>query len=247
MDLIKKDIIEEVNENVNNKFRILDMRLDRLFQKLPNDPPKENTEKEVSTKNNQKEKDRVIEGEKSDENKDANDDQADESIIIEEPKTKKKTFAEATKSQNNRSKPNENVTNSTLNVCYVGNSMSNNLDIDVLEEGTGNKIDRFTAYTVDEDQDAKFKQKNFLRVVPQKLKGKAYNVLVLQGGGIEITNINTTVNPAQNIKHWEQKVFQSSEKLFKLAQQSIIENPGLKVVILKRLARYDPVNVDPTL
>ena len=93
-----------------------------------------------------------------------------------------------------------------MNFCYVGNSMSNNLDKDVLQEVTGHKVDRFTAYTVDEDHDAKFKNKNFMKVVPEKLRQKPYDVLILQGGGIEISNLNTTVNPAQNIKQWEDKI-----------------------------------------
>ena len=46
MELIKRDIIDEVNENVNNKFEILDRRLDRLFQKIPNNPPIEDTNDE---------------------------------------------------------------------------------------------------------------------------------------------------------------------------------------------------------
>ena len=35
MDLIKRDIVEEINENINNKFKIMDDRLDKLFQKIP--------------------------------------------------------------------------------------------------------------------------------------------------------------------------------------------------------------------
>lgn len=35
--------------------------------------------------------------------------------------------------------------------------------------------------------------------------------------------------------------------MFNLAKKSVSENPGLKFVILKRLARYDPSSVDPYL
>ena len=34
MSLIKGDVIEEINENVNNKFHILDRRVDHLYQQL---------------------------------------------------------------------------------------------------------------------------------------------------------------------------------------------------------------------
>ena len=45
------------------------------------------------------------------------------------------------------------------------------------------------AYTVDEDDDASFKHKNFLKVVPERLHAKKFDTLVLQGGCNEVSNI----------------------------------------------------------
>ena len=76
-------------------------------------------------------------------------------------------------------------------VLIVGTSITNNLDKRVCVEATDLNIDIATAYTIDADIDAKYREKNFMRIVPEKLKKKKYDTLVLQGGSIEITNLYT--------------------------------------------------------
>ena len=124
----------------------------------------------------------------------------------------------------------------------VATSITNNLDKRVCEEATGLKIDIATAYTIDSDEDAKYKEKNLLTIVPEKLKNKKYDTLVLQGGSIEVTNIELK---EENVQTWKKKVEESSTKLFNLAEESIKSNPGLKVIIVERIPRFDPITKDP--
>ena len=105
------------------------------------------------------------------------------------------------------------------------------------------------AFTVDEDEDARFKSKNFLNIVPERLHGKKYDTLILQAGCNEISNIKLKGYPAssKNVKEWEEKVEKSRSKLFNLAQNSLKSNPNLKkVIILKSLPQYDSVEKDPS-
>ena len=130
-------------------------------------------------------------------------------------------------------------------VLWVGDSHSKNLDKDIFEQYTESKIEVVTAYTVDADSNAKYKEKNLLSIVPQELNKKKCDVLFMQAGCNEISNIDCQANPTDNYSYWEQTVFQSSEKMFDLAKHCASEVTNLKVVILTRLSRYDLKTVDP--
>ena len=133
-----------------------------------------------------------------------------------------------------------------VNILIVADSHSRNLDYRVLENETRTKVDMATAYTVDEDDDAWYRKKNFLKVVLEKLQRKKYDTLILQGGCNEISNIKLPANPLpEAVKKWEEKVRISRTKMYELAEKSLKSNPGLKkVIILKSLPRYDPSSVD---
>ena len=133
----------------------------------------------------------------------------------------------------------------TKNVLFVGDSHSNNLDKNTFEEYTETQINMVKAYTVDADENAKYKEKNLLTIVPNELQKNEYDFLVLQSGCNEITNLNCETNPAENAAFWEQVVYLSSEKLYDLAKRCVAQQNGLKVIILARLPRYDLSSVDP--
>ena len=143
----------------------------------------------------------------------------------------------------------ENVKNEEScikNILMVADSHSYNLDRNVFKDQTNTDIDLAIAFTVDEDEDAKYSNKNFLKVVPERLKKKEYDTLIMQAGSNEISNINVK-SPPLNITLWERKVEESRRKVFKLAQKSLKNNPSLKkVLILKSLPRFDPSTVDPS-
>ena len=140
------------------------------------------------------------------------------------------------------------MNNSQPSILIVADSHGNNLDCNILEEAINAKVDMATAYTVDADVDARYKHKNFLKVVPERLVRKEYDTLILQGGCNEISNIDLTTNATpQIVRGWEEKVRRSRAKMFNLAENSLKNNPNLKkVIILKSLPRYDPSAVDPS-
>ena len=118
-----------------------------------------------------------------------------------------------------------------IDVQIVADSHSKNLDYKILEEATNLKVDKVIAYTVDEDDDAKFKDRNFLKVVPETLARRKCKTLILQGGCNEISNIKLSKNPSpEQIKKWEEKIIISRTKLFELAENSL-----KKTNILKKL------------
>ena len=133
------------------------------------------------------------------------------------------------------------------NILIVADSHSKNLDKRVLENATNSKVDMATAYTVDEDHDAYYRNKNFLTIVPQKLKQRKYDTLILQGGCNEISNVKISPRPQpEQVKQWEDKIQKSRSKMFRLAEDSLRNNPELKkVIILKSPPRYDSPAVDP--
>ena len=76
--------------------------------------------------------------------------------------------------------------------------------------------------------------------------------IILQAGSIEISNINvkealmdTEKDFEQYKKDWAAKVEEDSANLYDVAVKAIEKNPTMKVIIVKRLLRYDPVSSDP--
>jgi hypothetical protein len=112
---------------------------------------------------------------------------------------------------------------------------------------TNTKVDIAVAYTVDSDKDAKYPERNFTKVLPEKLKRRKYDTLVLQAGCNEISNLNVKSKfTAKDVSVWEEKVRQSRTKLFNLAEESLKKEKDLKdVIIITSLPRYDPEEVDP--
>ena len=93
---------------------------------------------------------------------------------------------------------------------------------------------------------------NSTDIVPNRIKEEDPDTVVLQGGGIEITNID--VNGAlmdhdkdieEYKKEWFAKTEQDSADLFDVAERAIKDKPNTKVIIVKRLPRYDPPSSDP--
>ena len=87
---------------------------------------------------------------------------------------------------------------------------------------------------------------NFIRIVPTKVNAKKYDTLILQGGSIEVSNLNTKDEPLDaNLEKWKKKIEFSSTKMFQLAEQCISDNPGLEVIITERIPRFDSKTIDP--
>ena len=93
---------------------------------------------------------------------------------------------------------------------------------------------------------AKFPNSNFTDVVPAELLKETFHSLVLQAPSVDITNLNTSNNPSEYIKYFEQHTVISAQNFFSVVENSLQIQPTLnKVIILKLIPRYDPPSIDP--
>ena len=68
---------------------------------------------------------------------------------------------------------------------------------------------------------------------------------MLQAGSVDITNLNTKDNPAEYLDYFKQEVVISAKNFFQVGENALSNFSSLeKVVLLKQVPRYDPVDVD---
>ena len=126
------------------------------------------------------------------------------------------------------------------NMLIAGTSLNRNLHNQVIKNVTDCNVTFVEAFTVDQDKNAYYPDKNFLRKVPEELERKNYTVLVLSCGPNEISNLNTSLNYSDNIDYWRQKAAESSQKMYNLAEFCLNQYSSLEsVIIVKRPPRYD--------
>ena len=105
------------------------------------------------------------------------------------------------------------------------------------------KIRRVKAYTAAHDDQAKFPDKNFLDVIDKQLSNGS---LLIGGGSIDISNLDTATDPAKNLQALSEKVLFSAHKLFSISEAVLRKFPSIrKVILMKRTPRYDPSSCDP--
>ena len=115
-----------------------------------------------------------------------------------------------------------------------------NLHPQVVKNVTNCDVTFVEAFTVDNDDNARYPEKNFLRVVPDELQKQNFTVLILSCGPNEVSNLNTNLDYSKNIEDWRKRVKVSSVKMYELAEWCLSAYPSLeKVVIVKRPPRYD--------
>ena len=216
MKMIKSSIVDEINENVKNKFTIVEAKIDTLTQQTQK-AEKDNPDTQTVT-----------------------NEELIEEIVADMATT---TETKADEKEKSESKAH----NAADTVLWVGDSHSNNLDRKAFEDMTATNVDMAIAYTVEYDKDAKDPERNFTKVLPERLTKKNYDTLVLQGGCDEISNLKIGKEfTAQDVSIWEDKVSKSRTKLYNLAEKCLAETPNLKtVIILSSLPRYDSEDDDP--
>ena len=85
--------------------------------------------------------------------------------------------------------------NKSNGLLWVADSVNSNVDFKYLTRITNMNIKAAKAYTAVYDDSARFPTSNFFDVVVEQLKTGRYEVLVLGGGCVDISNIDTQVNP----------------------------------------------------
>ena len=140
----------------------------------------------------------------------------------------------------------QNDNNLQKKLLWVGNSISKALDKNKFEKELSVKLSTATAYCVNYENEAKYPDINFMDVVPKAVEKSSPDVVVLQAGSIEITDLKTNaamMDTSKAIeeyrKEWFEKIQKSSEELFEDAEKVTKNNPNIKVIIIKRLPRFD--------
>ena len=157
-------------------------------------------------------------------------------------------------------KPKEHISNEKIRkrkkkkITWIGTSISANvLDKKKVENDCNIEVNVIKAYNIKEEKETSFfKDANLAATTAKVMKEKETDVLVLESGNIEITDLRTndammdTRKQLENYKQdWFNKVEQDSINLFHIAENALEQNKELeKVVILKRLPRYDRSSTD---
>ena len=135
-------------------------------------------------------------------------------------------------------------------ITWVGTSVSNVMDKDKFEHETEMDLSVVKAHGIEEE--GRFKGSNLTAVVPDVVKKEDTDVLVLQAGDIELTNIDVVraiddedKDIDEYKKEWYLKAEKDSENLFSIAESAIATDLELNVVIVKRIQRFDKTSVDP--
>ena len=94
----------------------------------------------------------------------------------------------------------------------IGDSISSNVHLEVLEEATDTKFVTAKAYSSVYDiveneakAPARFPASNFKDVIPSELKKDKYQTMVVQSGAVDITNFNTKDEPTENIDYFKKE------------------------------------------
>ena len=171
--------------------------------------------------------------------------------IHEKISTTKKPEERATTNVKNEEKSNKKEIlkrkASKKRVTWVGTSISNVMDGKKFEQDCNVKLKMEKAYCINKEEKALYKEANFKAVVPKVIDEKETDILVLQTGSIEITDLNinealkdTPEKIQMYKKEWFEKVEKDSTNLFDVAEAALAQDDTLeKVLIVKRLQRYD--------
>ena len=108
------------------------------------------------------------------------------------------------------------------------------------------------AFGIQKESNQLYPEQNFARIVPKVLENENPDAIVLQTGSIEITNLDVKkamMDTDRDIdsyrKEWAAKVENDSKNLFDVAENAVKVNPELRVIIVKRLPRFDSLASDP--
>ena len=124
-------------------------------------------------------------------------------------------------------------------VLFIGDSISANIDIRLLAHATEVQFHCVKAYSSIKDtvsnickQAAKFPHANFTDVVPAELQKGLYHSLILQAPSVDITNLNTALNPSEFIKYFEQQTIINATNFFSVVENALQIQPTLNKVIV---------------
>ena len=140
-----------------------------------------------------------------------------------------------------------------IKTLYIGDSISSNVNHEALEAATESKFITAKAYSSVHDnvenvakKPAKFPTLNFTDVIPNELEKDNYKTLIIQAGSVDISNLNTRDDPERHIEYFRQEAVKSATNIFAASENALKTTSTLrKVVLMKQIPRYDPLQADP--
>ena len=154
-------------------------------------------------------------------------------------------------SSKHASKPSEEK---ATKILVIGDSVSGNLHQKTIEIATKAEVKTVKAYSSiyeNSDNPAKcaprFPNKNFNDVIPKELNKFDADVLIVQSGSVDITNLKTNTNETEEfMEYFEQQAVVSANNLFKAVTNAVVNHQKLKkIIIMKQIPRFDQQSSNP--
>ena len=142
----------------------------------------------------------------------------------------------------------------TTSTCIIGDSISACLDNRVIERATNTTVHTAKAYSSLNDaleNDArtatKFPHRGFKNVIDEELESKPTDVLIIQAGSVDISNLKTdSAKHSVYEEYFKQETIISAQNIFEAASAALSAHPELqKVVLMEQIPRYDTITSDP--
>ena len=140
------------------------------------------------------------------------------------------------------------------NVFIVGDSISDVLDTKSIAKSMDAQVRTARAYTALVDaaeneakEETRFPSKSFQNVIDSEIGKIETDVLIVQSGSVDISNLKTKGNDVRKYgEYFRQQTVLSASNLFTAVSNALITNNKLnKAIILKQVPRYDPYALDP--
>ena len=142
----------------------------------------------------------------------------------------------------------------SLKACIIGDSISGSLDLTVIAKTMCAEVSAARAYSsidVASENEAKektrFPEKSFAKVIDLELVKSKPDILIVQSGSVDISNLKTkSENALKYGEYFKQQAIISASSLFTTVCNALNSNPNLeKVILMKQVPRYDPISTDP--
>ena len=132
-------------------------------------------------------------------------------------------------------------------ILLVGDSISGQLHTKTIEYATKAKVKKAKAYSSINENTSndlkyapKFPTKNFKDVIENELDKENFDVLLVQSGSTDITNLKTEGKNAHKHKYFKEQTITSAKNLFTSVTNAVKNHPSLqKIIVLKQTPRFD--------
>ena len=150
--------------------------------------------------------------------------------------------------------PEPKKTFSKTRTCFIGDSITANLDRKMLEHAMDSEVVTARAYSslesIEENEakeKTRYPHKSFSNVINAELMKAETDILVIQSGSVDITNMKTTNDNLEKYgEYFKQEAVLAATNLFTAVTNALVTNTSVKkAVIMKNTPRYDTKASDP--